>query len=118
MIELNSHELNILGFDVIWQRRSRRENRLIVITDDLTDEEFYLVERICFSLCDSFDEEKVFFLKSLPEWLHNKDLVLDFVGKFLYQDNVLCLPKPKDVLKNPGLKRKIWSDLSELLLRK
>ena len=117
MKELNLYGLRILGIDTFWERRTSFKKRLIVVVGELSEEELYLVKSICFSINLNYCERETFIVQSLPKWAKTKDTVLDFGGLVPCAENVIGLPYPRQILQEPNLKKKIWSDLSLFLKR-
>ena len=117
MKKFNSNELRILDLDTNWKRRSTDDKRLIILVGDVTEDELYLVTRICFSINSNYGERHSYILRSMPKWVQKRDTILDFVGLVPATDNVLTLPGPSKILQTPNLKRKLWLDLSGFLVR-
>ena len=117
MKELNTYGLRILGIDTFWRRRVRCKKRLIVVVGELSEEELYLVNSICFSVNLNYCERQTVIVKLLPKWASKDDTVLDFGGLVPNAKNVIGLPYPREILQEPNLKRKIWGDLSIFLKR-
>ena len=112
MKDLNIYGLRILGIDTFWRRRANCEKRLIVVVGELSEEELYLVNSICFSVNLNYCERQTVFVKLLPKWVKKDDTVLAFGGSVQSAENVIGLPYPREILQEPNLKRKIWGDLS------
>ena len=117
MKDLNTYGLRILGIDTIWRRRASYKKRLIIVVGELSEEELYLVNSICFSVNLNFCERQTIIVKLLPKWVKKDDTVLDFGGLVPNAKNVIGLPYPREILQEPNLKRKIWGDLSIFLKR-
>ena len=90
---------------------------LIVVVGELSKEELYLVKSICFSVNLHYCERQTVILKSAPKWAKREDTVIDFGGSVSSAENVIGLPCPSKILKEPNLKKKIWGDLSIFLKR-
>ena len=117
MKDLNTYGLRILGIDTFWRRRASCKKRLIVVVGELSEEELYLVNSICFSVNLNYCERQTFIVKSVPKWAKEEDTVLDFLGLVPRAENVIDLPKPREIFQEPNLKKKIWGDLSKFLKR-
>ena len=117
MKDLNTYGLRILGIDTFWRRRGNCEKRLIVVVGELSEEELYLVNSICFSVNLNYCERQTVIVKFLPKWAKKDDTVLDFGGLVPNAKNVIGLPCPSKILQEPSLKRKIWGDLSMFFKR-
>ena len=117
MKDLNTYGLRILGIDTFWRRRASCKKRIIVVVGELSEEELYLVNSICFSVNLNYCERQIVVVKLLPEWAKKDDTVLDFGGLVPSAENVIGLPYPREILQEPNLKRKIWSDLSVFFKR-
>ena len=115
MKALNSYGFRILGIDTIWKRRACFKKRLIVVVGELTKEELYLVNSICFSINLNYDERQTVIVKLLPKWAKKDDTILDFEGLVPCAENVIGLPFPRKILQEPNLKKNIWDDLSKFL---
>tara|TARA_B100000963_G_C22634501_1_gene676782 strand:- start:280 stop:654 length:375 start_codon:yes stop_codon:yes gene_type:complete len=114
--ELDSYRLRILGLNPMWVRRKNIGGRLIVLVGDLTNDELYLVKRICFSINWKFGKNQTFIVESMPHWAKESDTVLDFVGLISSADNIIRLPSPDKILNRPSLKKRIWTELSRFLM--
>ena len=117
MKDLNTYGLRILGIDTFWRRRASCKKRLIVVVGELSEEELYLVNSICFSVNLNYCERQTVIVKLLPKWAKKDDTVLDFGGLVPNAKNVIGLPYPREILREPNLKRKIWGDLSMFFKR-
>ena len=115
--DLNIYGLRILGIDTFWRRRASGKKRLIVVVGELSEEELYLVNSICFSVNLNYCERQTLIVKLLPKWAKKDDTVLDFGGLVPNAKNVIGLPHPGEILQEPKLKRKIWGDLSMFFKR-
>ena len=116
MKELNSYGLRILGIDPFWERRTSLK-KLFVVVGELSEEELYLVESICFSVKFNYCERQTVIVKSEPKWAKKDDTIADFVGLVPSTENVIGLPCPRQILQEPNLKKTIWRDLSKFLKR-
>ena len=116
MKELNLYGLRILGIDPFWERRTSLK-KLFVVVGELSEEELYLVESICFSVNLHYCERQTVIVKSAPKWAKREDTVIDFGGSVSSAENVIGLPYPREILQEPNLKRKIWGDLSMFFKR-
>ena len=116
MKELNLYGLRILGIDPLWKRRTSLKN-LFVVVGELSEEELYLVESICFSVKLNYCERQTMIVKSVPKWAKKDDTVIDFGGLVPCAENVIGLPCPRKILQDPNLKKKIWVELSMFLKR-
>ena len=117
MKDLNIYGLRILGIDTFWKRRASWKKRLIVVVGELSEEELYLVNSICFSVNLNYCERQTVIVKLLPKWAKKDDTVLDFTGLVPKAKTVIGLPYPREILQKPNLKRKIWGDLSMFFKR-
>ena len=117
MKDLNIYGLSILGIDTFWRRRVNYEKRLIVVVGELSEEELYLVNSICFSVNLNYCKRQTLIVRLLPKWAKKDDTVLDFGGLVPNAKNVIGLPYPREILQEPNLKRKIWGDLSMFFKR-
>ena len=116
MKELNLYGLRILGIDPFWERRTSLK-KLFVVVGELSEEELYLVESICFSVNLNYCERQTVIVKSVPKWVKKDDTVIDFGGLVPCAENVIGLPCPREILQDPNLKKKIWVELSMFLKR-
>lgn len=116
MEELNLYGLRILGIDTFWERRTSLK-KLFVVVGELSEEELYLVESICFSVKLNYCERQTVIVKSVPKWAKKDDTVIDFGGLVPCAENVIGLPCPRKILQDPNLKKKIWVELSMFLKR-
>ena len=116
MKELNLYGLRILGIDRFWERRTSLK-KLFVVVGELSEEELYLVESICFSVKLNYCERQTVIVKSVPKWAKKDDTVIDFGGLVPCAENVIGLPCPRKILQDPNLKKKIWVELSMFLKR-
>lgn len=116
MKELNLYGLRILGIDPYWERRTSLK-KLFVVVGELSEEELYLVESICFSVKLNYYERQTVIVKSVPKWAKKDDTVIDFGGLVPCAENVIGLPYPRKILQDPNLKKKIWVELSMFLKR-
>ena len=114
---LNLYGFRILGIDTLWKRRTSFKKRLIVIVGELTEEELYLVNSICFSINFNYCERQTIIVKSLPKWVKKGDTIVDFEGLVPNAENIIRLPCPRKILQDPNLKKYIWDDLSKFLKR-
>ncbi|MDA9689501.1 hypothetical protein N9V13_03700 [Betaproteobacteria bacterium] len=117
MKELNLYGFRILGIDTFWKRRASFKKRLIVIVGELTEEELYLVNSICFSINFNYGERQTIIVKSLPKWVKKGDTIVDFDGSVPTAGNIIRLPHPRKILQDSILKKNIWNDLSKFLKR-
>ena len=116
MKELNLYGLRILGIDPFWERRTSLK-KLFVVAGELSEEELYLVESICFSVKLNYCERQTVIVKSVPKWAKKGDTVIDFGGLVPCAENVIGLPCPRKILQDSNLKKKIWVELSMFLKR-
>ena len=112
---MTEYELKILGINPIWKKRIVQEGRHYIVIDGVGEEEFYLIEKILFSMGKLSTDKNIFFVLQVPKKIKEKDIVLCFSDNGESSINVLKLPHPSEILANSHLKKQIWLDVCSFL---